>query len=87
MPKGGARPGAGRKKGIPNKLTTDVKTAIVEAFDRAGGIDYLVGVANNDPKAFCALLGKIIPTEVKADITLNDLADRLKRGRERAGAT
>lgn len=84
MPKGGARPGAGRKKGVPNKLTMDVKTAIVEAFDKAGGVDYLVGVASDDPKAFCALLGKIIPTEVKADIHLHELAERLKRGRERA---
>src|SRR5262245_27916153 len=34
--RGGRRPGAGRKKGVPNKLTADVKAAIMAAFNEVG---------------------------------------------------
>jgi hypothetical protein len=65
-PKGAPKTG-GRKKGVPNKLTTDVRNAINEAFDRAGGIDYLVNLATSDPRTFCTLLGKIVPTQIAGD--------------------
>jgi hypothetical protein len=64
---GGRRPGAGRKKGVPNKLTANVKTRIMAAFADAGGKDYLVKVAKTDPRTFCALHGKILPTQVTGD--------------------
>ena len=36
-PKGAPKPkGSGRKKGTPNKLTRDVKEAILEAFQKGG---------------------------------------------------
>ena len=59
----------GRKKGTPNKTTAKVKDAIMEAFDKAGGVDYLVGIAREDPKTFCSLLGRVLPSEVKAELT------------------
>ena len=62
--------GKGRPKGIPNKLTTSVKEAILEAFNRAGGADYLVGVAKDDPRTFCTLVGKVIPTEIVGSVNL-----------------
>ena len=31
-----------------------------------GGAEYLCAVAREDPKAFCALLGKLIPVKVAA---------------------
>lgn len=61
---GGARPGAGRKAGIPNKLTTDVKKMVLAALDKAGGEQYLYEQAINNPNAFMTILGKIIPTQV-----------------------
>lgn len=64
---GGPRPGAGRKKGVPNKFTADVKEAIIEAFENAGGVKYLTGVAMSDPRVFCALLGKVIPTQITGE--------------------
>lgn len=67
--KGGARPGAGRKKGVPNKITTEIKTAILAAFDKAGGQDYLARQAEENPVAFMTLLGKILPAEIKAELT------------------
>ena len=50
MPRGGKRPGSGRKKGGTNKITADVREAILKAFDLAGGVEYLCAVAREDPK-------------------------------------
>lgn len=61
---GGKRPGAGRKKGVPNKITTELKTAILRAFDSVGGETYLAKVAEENPQTFCALLGKVLPLQV-----------------------
>jgi hypothetical protein len=68
--RGGSRPGerrGGRKKGTPNKLTANVKAAITAAFADAGGKDYLVMVAKTDPRTFCTLLGKVLPTQIGSD--------------------
>lgn len=58
----------GRKKGTPNKITTDLKQAIVNALDRAGGKgggeDYFLRSARRQPRAFLGLVGKCIPTQV-----------------------
>jgi hypothetical protein len=67
MAKGGKRPGAGRKLGTPNKLTADVKDAIKAAFGEVGGTAYLVEIAKADPRTFCSLLGKLVPTTVGGD--------------------
>ena len=60
--------GVGRPKGSPNKTTTMIKEAIIEAASRAGGIGgmvaYLSIQAMENPGPFMALLGKIIPTQV-----------------------
>lgn len=68
MPKGTKigekRKGSGRPPGRQNKLTVNVKKAIYEAFEMAGGAEYLLKVAKEDPKTFCTLLGKVLPTEV-----------------------
>jgi hypothetical protein len=60
-------PGPGRPKGVPNKTTLEIKTAIIEAFEKAGGVDYLVALAKDDPRTFCALVGKVIPLQVTGD--------------------
>ncbi len=59
----------GRKPGIPNKITQDMREAVKQAFDKAGGVDYLVKQAVNEPVAFLGLVGKIIPKEVEAKLT------------------
>lgn len=61
--------GPGRPKGSANKLTKDIRQAIAEAFDKAGGVDYLVKIAKTQPQTFCSLVGKIVPQEVKAAVT------------------
>ena len=68
----------GRVKGTPNKLTGQVKEMILEALDQKGGVKYLVQQADANPTAFLSLVGKLIPTDVKADISLK-IGDRLAR--------
>ena len=61
------RPGervTGRQKGTVNKLTVSIREAIEHAFDRLGGVSYLEHVGRNDPRTFCALLGKLLPTKL-----------------------
>ena len=63
----GSPPGVkqgGRKTGTPNKLSGDVKAMILAALDAVGGADYLLRQAGQNPVAFMALLGKLLPTQV-----------------------
>lgn len=62
-------PTSGRTKGTPNKVTVSVREAVVEAFHKAGGAKYLETVAQNDPRTFCALVSKLIPQDVRAELT------------------
>ncbi|HKX79288.1 MAG TPA: hypothetical protein VJM34_12285, partial [Novosphingobium sp.] len=54
-----------RRKGVPNKFTAAVKELIIEALDKAGGVDYLVRQAEANPTAFMTLVGKVIPLQVQ----------------------
>lgn len=54
----------GNRKGIPNKLTVSIREAIERAFERVGGVSYLETVARSDPRTFCALLSKLLPTKL-----------------------
>ena len=55
---------------MAKKLITDeIKDGILAAFEKAGGVEYLVEIARHDPRTFCMLLAKVIPNEIKADIT------------------
>ena len=76
----------GRKKGTPNKTTQDMKSAILEAFERAGGADYLTMLAKDEPRTFVTLLAKILPTEnvnENRNIDVNAMTERLQEGRDR----
>ena len=54
----------GRAKGTQNKLTVSIRDAIEHAFDELGGAGYLVHVGRSDPRTFCALLSKLLPTKL-----------------------
>ena len=62
------RKGGGRPKGVPNKNTTLLKDALLEAAAKAGGEQGLVGYlqlqATANPQSFLRLLGKVIPLQV-----------------------
>ena len=57
-------PGPGRPKGIPNKASIALKEAIENAFTELGGASYLVHVGKTDPRTFCALLSRLLPTKL-----------------------
>ncbi|MGE5621410.1 MAG: hypothetical protein ACM3VY_00125 [Candidatus Bathyarchaeota archaeon] len=82
----------GRKKGTPNKTTGTVRHALVLAFEGLGGVPALQAWAKKNPTEFFKLWARMMPTEVKAEVsaspTLEDLiagsmAGRLKEARER----
>lgn len=60
----GGNAGKGRKKGVPNKITADVKAMVLAALDKAGGIDYLLQQSEKNPTAFLTLVGKVLPLTV-----------------------
>ena len=53
----------GRAKGTPNKVNQSIREAIQIAFEQAGGVEYLVRLAQEDPKTFVPLLIKTMPPE------------------------
>ncbi len=55
----------GRAKGTPNKVNQSIREAIRMAFEQVGGVEYLVRLAQEDPKTFVPLLIKILPPESK----------------------
>lgn len=68
MPKGGSKPGerrGGRPKGGLNKTTKAVKEALVEAFEKMGGVPHFVKWGKDNPTEFYKLWAKMLPTEIK----------------------
>ncbi len=63
--------GSGRQKGTPNRLTREIREMIREALEGVGGQDYLEQQAEKNPTAFMALIGKLIPSEVKAELEMS----------------
>jgi hypothetical protein len=67
---GGVPTPPGRPKGVRNKLT-NLRDAVIEAFDRVGGVDYLVKMANgtqSDRAAFTSLMNKVLPTQINQQV-------------------
>ncbi len=65
---GGKRNLAGRRKGVLNKINADVKQMVLHALNEVGGVEYLAKQAEENPVAFMALLGKILPLQVKSEV-------------------
>lgn len=59
--------GRGRPKGAQNKNTKALKDAILGALEAKGGQKYLERVAEQDPRTFCTLIGKVLPMQVTGE--------------------
>ena len=63
----------GRQKGTLNKTSALLKDAVLEAADSAGGkaglVGYLALQAKENPVAFMGLLGKLVPSQIAAEVT------------------
>ena len=73
-PRGHKTPGSGRKKGSPQKIvpgpkSPEIREMVLRALDAAGGEDYLLRVAIDDPKPFLALIGRLIPSKLEAEVS------------------
>ena len=78
----------GRKAGVPNKVTKELKDLILGALDQAGGQAYLHKQALANPGPFMTLVGKVLPLQVTGkdgaplqheDVTALTPEDRQKR--------
>jgi len=74
---GGKRPGAGRKPGIPNKITTSMKEAFRAAFDDLQNesgetLGHLKQWATENPSDFYRICAKMIPQQINAEVTHMD---------------
>lgn len=56
--------GQGRPKGVPNKVTGQLKEMILQALDGAGGVEYLQAQASANPGPFLTLIGKVLPLQL-----------------------
>lgn len=59
--------GRGRPRGSKNFLKMEVQRMIYDALIAAGGVDYLVRQAEENPRAFLALVARLIPTRIVGD--------------------
>ena len=70
-PKGRPKPAnSGRKKGVTNKDTAALRDMILQALhnQEGGGTGYLTTQAQQNPVAFMTLLGKVLPTQISAEV-------------------
>lgn len=73
-PKGERKVGSGRKPGVPNKVTHDLRLTIVSAMHEAhpeGAKGYLRQMAQQEPVAFMGLVGKCLPKEIIGSVDNN----------------
>lgn len=63
----GLRRGGGRPRGVPNKLTSSFKAAVMAAFDDIGGDRAFAKWAKKNPTEFYKIAARMIPTEVVGD--------------------
>jgi hypothetical protein len=63
-------------------MTAALKDMILKALDEAGGVDYLVQQSEETPTAFLALVGKVLPLQVNADVsaTISEVRHRIIDG-------
>jgi hypothetical protein len=63
--------GPGRTPGVKNRLT-NLREAVLEAFELVGGAQYLAKLAqgtSSDRAAFVSLVSKVLPTQINADVS------------------
>ncbi len=57
--------GKGRPKGVPNKVSGTLKEMILQSLSDAGGASYLLAQSVKNPNAYLALIGRVLPLQVK----------------------
>ena len=65
----------GRKPGVPNKLTQDVRQCILDAADKLGGCDRMVEWAKSSPEAEKAFWTQVYTRVLPKDINIGGQSD------------
>lgn len=73
----------GSRKGIPNKMTSDLREMILGALEDAGGRAYLAEKAKENPGPFLTLVGKCLPKEIKAEVAATHVISSLTPEQQR----
>ena len=53
-------------RSTPNKIGASIKTMVERALSKAGGVDYLVQQAKENPVAFMGLVGRVLPLQLQS---------------------
>jgi hypothetical protein len=74
--------GAGRKKGTPNKITSDIKSHILNAINdlpgQLSGEGWFRDLAKRDKRSMAALLGKCIPAKIEPALDPDETAQKIR---------
>lgn len=73
----------GRVAGTPNKIPSDLRQMILDALDSAGGVAYLTEKAKENPGPFLALVGKVLPKDIKAEVAATHVISNLTPDQQR----
>lgn len=72
MARGGKRENAGRPAGAPNKVTQDVREAILRVAEGLGGVDGMLSWAQSDKVNerifWSTIYPRVLPKEIKAEV-------------------
>jgi hypothetical protein len=69
----------GRQAGTPNKIGADLKAMILGALDAVDGQAYFEKIAREDPKTFCSLVAKLLPTTLASGDADNPIEMKITR--------
>lgn len=67
--------GPGRPKGVPNKLSAQVKENVVHVFEQMGGVKKMAAWAELNQTEFYKLYARLLPTEATLNVRNIDAAD------------
>jgi hypothetical protein len=66
--RGRKHPESGRKKGVPNRLTSSFREAVLTVFRDIGGTEHLEQWALAHPTEFYKIAARLIPNEITGQV-------------------
>lgn len=72
--------GTGRRKGTVNKISGDLRQAILDALndDRLGGLEWFIKLGQRDLRSMAGLVGKALPQKIETGVDPDEAARRIR---------